>query len=458
MEVLKVAVLLAGSSVSPLIGGRLAVLARKHQVPAAQLAIHHAGQTLTVEFGDIEHGTRRRIRRDTAVPIGSITKSFTATTAMVLVADGDLELDAPIADHLPELGTLAEQLTLRQLLSHTAGLPSGPDCADVPVRRYLAEHCRERSLVLPPGLGFSYSNLGFVLVGQVIAAITGMDWWEAVSSILLRPLGIEPATIAGAGAGAGRPVAVGHSVNAAAGRVRPVRQELATAEAAAGALAMSAVDLVELGRLHLEPGRPQLLPAAYAARMREPVPQAEPFGLADGWGLGLAIFDTDEVRWVGHDGNADGTACYLRVDPVGGWVIALTSNANTGMGLWQDLLAELAGADLPVSPPRVPHPPSRVVAPVPGLNGTYVNGDVEYEVMVRGGVAYLSVDGDAPARLSCHDGLVFSLRDPASGRPVIGGRFVRDPRTRSIHGLQMAGRLARRQARPAAEAARRRIA
>jgi CubicO group peptidase (beta-lactamase class C family) len=457
---LKVAVVLAERTVSPLVGGRLAALARRHQVPAAQLAIHHAGRTMTVEVGEVEHGSRRRINRDTAIPIGSITKSFTATTAMVLVADGDLELDAPIADHLPELGALGEQLTLRQLLSHTGGLPSGPDCAaDVSVRRYLAAQCRERSLVLPPGTGFSYSNLGFVLVGELIATITGMDWWEAVTSIVLRPLGIEPAAIVGPGsAGTGRPVAVGHSVNAAAGRIRPVRQELASAEAAAGALAMSAADLVELGRLHLGPGQPQLLPAAYAAQMREPVAQAEPFGLADGWGLGFAVFDTGDVRWVGHDGNADGTACYLRVDPVGGWVIALTSNANTGMGLWQDLLVELAGADLPVSPPRVPYPPSRVVAPLPGCAGSYVNGDLEYEVVLRGGTAYLSVDGDALTRLTCHEGLVFSLRDPASGRQVIGGRFVRDPHTGRIQGLQMAGRLASRRSRPASEAARQRIA
>jgi CubicO group peptidase (beta-lactamase class C family) len=462
MEVLKVAVVLAESTVSPLVGGRLAALARKHQVPAAQLAVHHAGQTLAVEVGEAEHGTRRRIDRDAAVPIGSITKCFTATTAMVLVADGDLELDAPIADHLPELGALGEELTLRQLLSHTGGLPSGPDSEDVStatVQRYLADHCRERSLVLPPGTGFSYSNMGFVVVGQLIATITGMSWWEAVTSIVLQPLGIEPAAIAGPGRSATeRLVAAGHSVNAAAGRVRPVRQALAPAEAAAGALAMSAVDLVELGRLHLDPDRIRLLPQSYAAQMRRPVPEAEPFGLADGWGLGLAVFDTDEVRWVGHDGNADGTACYLRVDPVGGWVVALTSNANTGLGLWQDLLAELAGTELPVSPPRVPYPPSQVVAPSPGCAGTYANGELEHEVVVRGGVAYLSVDGAAFTRLTCHDGLVFSLRDPASGRQVVGGRFVRDPYGGRIQALQMAGRLASRRTRAAADTAHRRIA
>ena len=339
------------------VGGRLASLARKHRVPGAQLAIHHDGYTVAVEFGEAEYGTRRRMTADTAVPVGSITKVCTATTAMILVADGDLDLDGPLGDYLAELPDVGDQLTLRQVLSHTAGLPAGPDAEEVSTatpRRYLLDHCRARHLVQPPGTGFSYSNLGFVLTGQLIETITGMDWWEAVGSILLRPLSIEPAAIVGPGLRAtGRPVAAGHSANLTTGRIRPVRQALPAVEAPAGALALSATDLLGLGLLHLDPGRPDLLPPVYTGQMREPVPWAEPFGLADGWGLGLALFEAEDgTRWVGHDGNADGTACHLRVDPVNGWVIAFAGNANTGLGLWQDLLAELAGTDLPISPPR----------------------------------------------------------------------------------------------------------
>jgi len=447
--------------VLPLVGGKLSALAREHRVPGAQLAIHHDGRTLAVEFGEAEHGTRRRMTRDTTVPVGSVTKAFTATVAMVLVADGDLELDAPVSDHLPELGELGARLTLRQLLSHTAGLPTGPDSEDVATttaRRYVRDHCRAGDLVLPPGTGFSYSNLGFVLVGYLIETVTGMDWWSALDSILLRPLGIEPAAIVGSGAATGRVVATGHSVNVAAGRVRPVRQSLAAAEAAAGALAVSATDLVALGRLHLDGGGAGLLPAAYAAAMRSPVPAAEPFGLADGWGLGLALFNVDGTRWVGHDGNGDGTACHLRVEPDSGWVVAFTSNANTGTGLWRDLLAELAGTDLPIAPPRSAVPPAGTVPAQPACAGTYVNGGMSYVVESRGGGLYLSVDGDAFARLTCHENLVFSVRDPASGRQVLGGRFVRDPRTGAVQAIQLDGRLASRRIHRFRESGRARIA
>jgi hypothetical protein len=193
--------------------------------------------------------------------------------------------------------------------------------------------------------------------------------------------------------------------------------------------------------------------------MRSPVPAADPFGLADGWGLGLALFREGGTEWVGHDGNADGTACYLRVDPDGGRVIALTSNANTGLGLWQDLLGELVGADLPVSYPGPPAPRTPVVVPPAGCSGTYVNGEMEYLVTIRNGSElYLSVDGDPLVRLTFHDGLVFSFRDPASGQRVLGGRFLRDPHTGRVNAIQIDGRLASRRVRQPLEVGRQRIA
>ena len=90
---------------------------------------------MSVEVGELEHGTGHPVSRDAAFAIGSITKSFTATVAMILAADGDLELDAPLADELPELGhgsdDLGRQLTLRDLLSRTSGLYLGPESTQV---------------------------------------------------------------------------------------------------------------------------------------------------------------------------------------------------------------------------------------------------------------------------------------------------------------------------------------
>ncbi|HET9255678.1 MAG TPA: serine hydrolase domain-containing protein, partial [Pseudonocardiaceae bacterium] len=272
----------------------LFTLARKHQVPGAQLAIHHGGETVAVEVGELQYGTGRLVTRDAAFPIGSISKTFTATVAMILVADGDLELDAPLGEYVAELGDLGNEITLRQLLSHTAGFASGP-AQEMPaatsIRRYVLDNCCRQNLVLPPGTGFSYSNMGYVLVGHLIEVITGMSWWDAMESILLRPLGIGPKFIRAPGIRSlDRPLAKGHSVNVTAGRTRSVEQSSELCQAPAGGLAMSAVDLVTLGMTQLDGGMPALLPGEYAEEMRQVVPNAEPFAIADGWGLGVAVF------------------------------------------------------------------------------------------------------------------------------------------------------------------------
>jgi CubicO group peptidase (beta-lactamase class C family) len=423
------------------------MLARKHQVPGAQLAIHHGGVTAASEVGELEFGTGCRVTSDAAFPIGSITKCFTATVAMILEADGDVDPDAPIGDYVPELDEPVAVLSLRHLLSHTSGLAASPGLgeAPIPTLRRCAEQISREDLVLPPGTGFSYSNSGYALVGLLIETITGMSWAEALEMILLRPLDIEPALVGiPAARPSPRPIAVGHSVNAAIARTRPVQQSRTPADVPAGALAVSALDLVKLGLLHVDPGEPHLLPAACAERMRRPVPGALPFGLAHGWGLGLAVYRHGTADWVGHDGNADGTACYLRINPADGWVIALTTNASTGTGLWQDLLAELEGADVPIGPPDAPVPAWPPLPPPPGCEGKYINGDMELLVTAgAGGSVQLTIDGESSTPLTFHEDMAFSVTDPASGRPVFGGRFVPDPVTGAIQGMQVGGRFAR---------------
>ncbi|MGC9671162.1 serine hydrolase domain-containing protein [Planosporangium sp. 12N6] len=438
-------------SLLPSLGRELAALAREHGVPGAQLAIHQDGRTVTAEVGELASGTGRPVTTDTAFAIGSITKTFTATTTMVLADDGDVDLDACVGEYLSGLADLGDQATLRHLLSHTSGLADGPDPREVPdsaLHRYVKEHCLGRNLVFRPGAGFSYSNLGYVLVGRIIETVTGMSWREAVESIVLRPLGITPAFVDGTAPRApGRPVAVGHSVNARIGRIRPVHPSLTPAHAATGALAMSATDLVALAGLHLGAGVPALLPAEYAARMRSAVPGADPFGLADGWGLGLAVYREADTTWVGHDGNINGVSSYLRIDPAGGRVVALTANANSGAALWQELRSHLDDLGIPLARARR-HAPLRIsTAPPAGCAGAYTNGDVEHLVVDKeDGNVYLSVDGGGLERLTFYDELTFTIEDPTTGREVLGGRFLRDPATGEIDALQMGGRRTRRRA------------
>ncbi|MBL1084402.1 beta-lactamase family protein [Streptomyces actinomycinicus] len=422
---------------------RLDALARIHRVPGAQLAVHTGTDVFAAHTGTADVTTGSPFTADTAVPLGSLTKPYTAALVMLLADDGDVELDTPVAEYLPELsGT--PRVTVRQLLSHTGGLPTGPDsdtAATTTATRYLTAVCTDRDLLFTPGTDFSYSNAGYVAAGRLVETVTGMPWHEAVRALLLEPLGVLAAFVDDASPG--RPVAAGHAVNTATGQAVPARQNLAPLEAPAGALLASALDLAALGSALT--GRSDLLPPAVAKEMRRPETAARPGTLADGWGTGLALYQKDGRVWCGHDGNAQGTSCHLRADPESGVVVAFTGNAGGATALWRDLAGELG----PLTGIRVPAAADvadrgRPVGP-PDCTGTYRNGTTTYRVAPGpDGAPALSVDGDVPLRLVCYADLSCDLRDPATGRLEPGGRFHRDPATGRVDRIQISGRTARR--------------
>jgi CubicO group peptidase (beta-lactamase class C family) len=424
-----------------LLGIHLKELVTTHGVPGAQFAVHHDGETWTWTHGEARRGSRTPMTDDAPVPVGSITKAVTAAAALVLVGDGDLELDEPLHELVPELlelpPRLRGELTLRHLLSHTGGLPSDPaEVRAATARRHVVDCCRTARPLSDPGRDFSYSNIGYLIVGHTVSAITGMTWWEAVHTLVLDPLGVPSRFVVGA-----RPPAdlvSGHSVRG--NGCRPVSQSLTAAEAAIGALACGAQDLVTFARGLVAVGG--LLEPGVRDEMCTPVRGADPFGLADGWGLGPAWYGPGGT--VGHDGNGDGTSCHFRVDPRTGTAVALTTNANTGFAVWRDLAPRLPGAGIPIDdydPLAVGGPP---IAAPDACSGDYVNGDLEYTVARDENHLRLTVDGEPFADLTVHTGHRFTMRDHDTGKTDQAGRFVVDS-DGDVIGLQVGGRLARKQ-------------
>ncbi|WP_199442870.1 serine hydrolase domain-containing protein [Umezawaea beigongshangensis] len=394
----------------------LAELADRHGVPGAQLGLRRGDEVVSLAVG---------LGRDEAVPLGSLTKPFTAALVLALVQDGDVDLDAPLADQLPHFAPGAA-VTARHLLSHTSGLMSDVPAEDGPAggRRAWVATCPEET-VHPPGTVFSYSNVGYLVAGHLAEEITGMEWADAVTAIVLDPLDVRPGFVPGPSE---RPVAVGHSALGA--RIVPVAEhDLTELEAPTGALALSADDLL-----------------AFVAGCRGDVGEAMradalagveigPYGMADGWGLGWARYDGG---WHGHDGTGPGTSCHVRFDRDS--AVALTTVANTGAALWRDLVARLRARGFPVG--DHPPPPGRAVAPPPGCAGSYANGDAVFSVADGPDGLVLSLDGRPHSDLTCHGGLRFTLRERAAGRVRHAGRFVAGPD--GIEHLQLTGRLARR--------------
>lgn len=411
----------------------LAELALRHGVPGAQLAVWRDGGLLTAETGEEAAGSGRPVTIATAFPLGSLTKPFTATLAALLVADGDVDLDEPLPEQLEELRA-GPEFTLRQALSHTAGLAA--NTAELPPgttrARWLARHAPELA-VYEPGTVFSYSNPGYLIAGRLVEEITGLDWAEAVHAMLLRPLGHDAAA----------PAALGHLVRQDA-RPRPIQeQSVPPLEDPAAGLQGSARDLAVFGAAHLGlgPGA-ALLDSATSRSMREDVTEklaVGAYGLAGGWGAGWSRYGT----WFGHDGTGDGAWSHLRVNPLTRTVVALTANGSTGARMWESLLRRLSETGLEVGDHPRDTNDADPVPPPPECAGHYANGGWSCRVEADGGALLLSVAGAAPVRL--HVGRDLSFRTPSDGgshtaMPYLG-RFLRDPATGDVDRVQIAGRL-----------------
>lgn len=136
------------------------------------------------------------ITPDSLFPVASITKLATALAVLRLVDRDILALDAPLAFYLPEALAARPGVTLRRLLSHTAGLPLDVPKALAPYRpglgwTTLAQACLQTTLSQPPATRVQYSNVGYGLLALVVEMRTGFSFTEALRDLVLEPLGVE---------------------------------------------------------------------------------------------------------------------------------------------------------------------------------------------------------------------------------------------------------------------------
>ncbi|MFF4855040.1 serine hydrolase domain-containing protein [Streptomyces rubiginosohelvolus] len=228
-----------------------------------------------------------------------MAKVYTATLIMRLAESGELDLDTPVADLLPEFSVAdpdaTRAITTRLLLSHTSGLTCnftydsgrGDDC----LARYV-EAARNVALDCPPGTGLSYSSLGYNVLGRIIEVVTGKVWDEALRDLLLTPLGLTH-TMARTDASRRRRGGGRHP--------RPVQGD-------------------------------RRLDAAAGGRLPRQVDGQR------GWlGAGWTLYDWDGVQGFGHDGASIGQYGYLRVVPSAGVAVVLLTNGGGSRELYAAL-------------------------------------------------------------------------------------------------------------------------
>jgi CubicO group peptidase (beta-lactamase class C family) len=182
----------------------LAEHAARHSVPGAAVGILRDGATTTAYYGVTDVTAGERITPETRFAVGSLTKSMVATVIARLGSAGRLSLDDPVAAHVPELrrSAWADGATLRDLLANRSGLPlraalefdfdGHQDQDDGALSRLAAEVGADLH-----GTDFwSYSNVGFCLLGRVIETATDAPREDAMRRFLFDPAGMSRTTFA----------------------------------------------------------------------------------------------------------------------------------------------------------------------------------------------------------------------------------------------------------------------
>ena len=370
--------------------------------------------------------------------LASITKQFTAAAVLALVQDGRVALDSPITRYVATAPARAllrgRRPTVRQLLSHTAGVPDYTEAPrgdalkrlDLPSDSLLAL-ARDLPPSFEPGEQMRYSNTGFALLGQLVERVSGRPYAAFVRERVLVPAGVGGAHFCDPRALVPR---LARGYEATRGGLRPAEFISPYMPWAAGGFCATAGDLAAWNAaVHAVRGGRVLAPALYAEMVRPASVGRGPgtrSRVAGRYGLGVMLSEVAGRRAVSHSGDIDGFTTFTGYLPDDS--LSVTVLVNTQGPARPDALAAAV-----VTAVLGPAPAGRALAPVAvaldALAGRYggeldvapAADDTGPALRVRGGPlppVLLRYDGDAGAGPVFTDGrarLTFELR---SGRPV----------------------------------------
>lgn len=334
-----------------------------HKIVGGAFGFEHAGNSPTeFYFGDARREFHQKIDARTAYNWASITKTMTAIAILQLRDRGLLSLDDPVVRYVPELRQVhdsfgpVDAITIRELLNHSAGFrnPTWPwDCDATPncdwqpfeptrwaqVEAMLAF----TNVAFKPGSRWSYSNLGYVFLGQVIERLTGDDYEVYITKNILMPLGMNAsyfdrspyflrADVSASYLRAGdkitpQPVDFDSGITVSnSGLKAPITDMLKYERFLIGEPRNNVYDLV-LKRSSLEEAWTGTLPTAEASQPATAY-TGGPGGTVPMMGLGFFVLNVGGHRYVYHDGDQGGFTAELMIDPVRHSASVLMSNTT----------------------------------------------------------------------------------------------------------------------------------
>ena len=275
-------------------------------VPSASVAIVQDGKIAYVQA----YGNARLDPNAPATPtmrysIGSISKQFTAAAILMLAEEGKLSLDDPVSKYVPGL-TRGNEITIRQLLSHTSGYQDYAPQDYIPpfqLQPISAEGIMDRWAKIPldfePGTKWQYSNTNYVIAGAIVEKVSGQTLLQFLSERVFTPLGMKSVVNTDTGAlPATDPIGY---IRYALGPLRPAPDAGHGWMFAAGELAMTAEDLAKWDISVID--RSVLKPASYREMETEVVLKD---GVGTQYGLGVFVRDAGGHRVLSHGGEVSG--------------------------------------------------------------------------------------------------------------------------------------------------------
>ncbi|MEL6615369.1 MAG: serine hydrolase domain-containing protein, partial [Bacteroidota bacterium] len=175
----------------------------ENQIPGALVALASGGEVVVSRaygLANVELGVA--VTDSTVFEIGSISKQFVAVVVLMLVQEGAMGLDDPVQGHLPEIPSEWYGTTVRQLLTHTSGIPDYEAIATYDTYQFrmtpeaIVEIAHSRPMDFSPGTGFTYSNTGYVLLSRIVERIEGAPLEAVLTSRLFAPLGMTQTRMA----------------------------------------------------------------------------------------------------------------------------------------------------------------------------------------------------------------------------------------------------------------------
>lgn len=342
----------SGNSITP----EVEQLMAEHKIPGVVITVIKDHKVLfTNSFGIMDEKTKAPVTEATVFQVASMSKAVTAVGVMQLVQDGHLDLDADVNARLQTWKIKENRfnrghaITLRQLLTHTAGMNNGPGRLGFPgippshplptplellEGRYGAFYTPIPKVksIYPPGEDFHYSGAGYTIIQQIVAETTQQPFPALMDSLIFSPLQMSSSTFEQniETKEYYDQLASGHKKS---GKVLKHKRQKYPEMAAAGLFTTSgdlAKLLIELQRSYLGESD-SLLSQQTTKEMFTKV--RVPSGKQ--WALGWNFYDGPDgnpIAWF-HNGSVRGFRSFMMVQPEGGYGLIILTNSNNGKEL-----------------------------------------------------------------------------------------------------------------------------